>query len=546
MSKKTKKKPTHYAVARGLEVGIFKTWSEVARVTQGVSGSWYKGFQSKEEAEEWLKNEDVIVLSGELSTRQLEKRGHYVAAAVKGHSEDVEAAVKELSETLMKVQKEEQDATPIQTERKKKKKVDRKIKKKSINERKYENREKANLTKDQQTAMEVLLSGENCFVTGNAGTGKSYLLQEFVRQSEEAGKPVTVLAPTGVAAVNVEGKTIHSEMMMPLNVLEKEDYGILPELPDVIVIDEISMVRADLFNAVMNTIKLYEKELKVKIQVVLFGDFHQLPPVLTTEEKQYYSSIWGEQLFAFQTEVWKERNFRKIKLKEVVRQKEVELLENLDKIKVGDVSCIDWWNERVKNEKQEDAITVCGTNKTANKINNEGLAKLSGLAKVYKAKKEGDIKISETTAEYELKLKQGAKVIMIRNNGDLYQNGTIGIVLELKKDKILVRFGNNAVEVKRATWGNSRYEKTEEGWKETITGTVEQFPLKLAYAITIHKSQGKTFEKVNIIPEIFESGQLYVALSRCSTIEGINLMKTLKESHIEKINKEVLEFMKQE
>ena len=405
------------------------------------------------------------------------------------------------------------------------------------------------LTKEQKEALSILESGENVFLSGEAGTGKSFVLNEFIRKSKN--KNIIVCAPTGIAALNVGGSTLHRVFNIPVRALGPEEYNTKPSesliKADIIVIDEISMCRFDIFEYVIKTIKRAEEirqenENRKALQngegfrvldpkqLIVVGDFYQLPPVIVTRDKEYLEKYWEfdglSEGFAFQTRSWKTLNFRNAFLKEVVRQKDdIAYTKHLNMIRRGIPSAIGWFNENAAKTPMKDSIYLCGTNKTANKINDEKSAALSGAVYTYTAKTEGDVKENDKMTLDQLELKEGMQVMTLVNNiEEGYQNGSIGKIVSLKADSVGVQLNTGRyVEVRPYEWEIIGYEVQEDKLQRIVLGYFRQMPLKVAYAITIHKSQGQTYEKANILPDCFTVGQLYVALSRVQSINGLYL-----------------------
>lgn len=390
-----------------------------------------------------------------------------------------------------------------------------------------------NLTKSQQIAMNAFESGCSFFLTGKAGTGKSFVTREIINRCKETNKQVLVCAPTGIAAINVGGATIHSVFKAPVGIIapgrrctNKDCLNVI-KAADVVLIDEISMCRLDLFEFVMNSIKSQKK----RKQVILVGDFYQLPPVLSDTEKEAYDTVY-DSIFPFRSSLWSEMNILTIELKECVRTQEKRFVEALDDIRVG-VPHFDKFNYASKPD--ETAISLCTTNQKAGDINMAGLKKLGG---VYKAigRTTGKFLRRDMPTDEILHLAIGARVMMLNNSGN-WVNGTLGTIKAIKKKYIVVEQDNGEESfVYPNKWESKEYVTRNEnrnGKKESVldqvtVGTFLQYPLKLAWAITVHKSQGQTYDKVNVYPErFFSHGQMYVALSRCKTLEGMRVMGEL-------------------
>lgn len=412
-----------------------------------------------------------------------------------------------------------------------------------------ESQEKSDtLTHSQKEALDVLKSGCNVFLDGKAGTGKSFLTRLFLQYLYKKGKSVLVCAPTGIAALNIGGATLHLTFGVPVRMLlsheECEDRKKMKVIDraDVILIDEISMCRIDLFGFVARSILSSEERTGKKKQVVVVGDFHQLPPVLKSEEKKQFLKEYSNKLFAFESRLWDKLEIRTVELQEVVRQTDKRLIEALNNIRCGkpDFEC---FLQNVKDDPE--AISICATNNEAQRINSSMLEKLR-TKREYKASMWGAIPDVPTLGKLTLAI--GAHVIMLTNDEKKrWMNGTLGKVTKLHTDTVSVLMDNGGeYEVSRHTWEAKEYvlRTGANGHyiEEDTIGQFTQFPMKLAWAITIHKSQGQTFEKVNIHPEgIFSDGQLYVALSRGQSIDGIRIVGELKESHL-KMSQKVVDF----
>ena len=398
-----------------------------------------------------------------------------------------------------------------------------------------------NLTPSQKDALEALLGGQNVFLTGEAGTGKSYLLKHFV--SSLSGKNVLLTAPTGIAAININGATLHRTFKLPVDIISiAEDFISVPEVvqnADIIIIDEISMCRFDIFERVMKIIKAIEKD---DVQVVLVGDFLQLPPVLIEKDMEVYEHYNGKKLFAFESDLWHDFGFVTKQLKEVVRQTDLDFITHLNDARRGKKECISYFNN-LDNKKSGKPIEVCSKNRQVKKINDKSLKKLDGEACTYKLSleilKSGYcVTSNDKVVDDELTLKVGAQVMLCVNLSEKKVfNGQIGEVKEMYDDTILVDFEGREVEIERHSWPINSYEiyKDEKGKKKTRLVEVanySQMPLKLAFAITIHKSQGQTFKEAVVHPDCWLPGQLYVALSRVSSANGLYLATKIQENFL--------------
>lgn len=410
------------------------------------------------------------------------------------------------------------------------------------------------LSKDQKNALKLLENGENVFLTGEAGTGKSFLLNFYLSRNKSK-RNILITAPTGIAAINIGGTTLHRAFHAPLEPSINTKVNKVPKAvksADTIIIDEISMCRIDLFEFVMRTISLAETKMRTNKQVIVVGDFFQLSPVVTNQDREILSQAYpeSEKFYCFESKLWADRNFKIINLEIMMRQNDPILIQELNKARKGDVSCINFFNKRVTWDKDPQGITLCATNKEADKINKEEIDKLKGKLYKFKAGVTGNFTKSEYPTLETLSLKLGMRVMTIRN-GKGYLNGSLGYVNDISSEQITVELDNGKfVDIGVETWENLEYTTTQEidewGNKElkletSTIGKFIQFPLKPAYAITMHKSQGQTFEKVNLIPYSFAAGQLYVALSRVTTLNGLRLLTQITSDYL-KCDDKVLEF----
>lgn len=415
------------------------------------------------------------------------------------------------------------------------------------------------LSEEQKRIFDSLESTHsNYYITGKAGTGKSILLQYFVKNTR---KKVAVVAPTGVAALNVGGQTIHSFFKIKPDLIEKGDVDrvdfktkeILTHI-DAIVIDEISMVRVDLMEAISDKLKLARKnELPFGgVQLIMFGDLFQLPPVVNDGQlRRYFDHNYGG-IYFFNAPSIKESEVKKLELNHIFRQSDEEFKELLNAVRNGDHSAaiLTKINERVV-EKMPDGgfITLAGHNNTVSTINHEKLDKLATKKKTYIASITGDLKESAFPTEKYLKLKIGAQVMMLKND-KLYPgrwvNGTLGIIKHLEEDVIKVEIEGVEHSVTKETWNSIRYSYNAQERKldKEVVSSFTQFPVRLAWAITIHKSQGQTYQSVaiDLSEGAFAHGQTYVALSRCQNFDGLYLTGPIRTEDII-VDPDVIEFM---
>lgn len=396
---------------------------------------------------------------------------------------------------------------------------------------------------------------ENVFITGKAGTGKSMLLEYFKQNSK---KKLVIVAPTGVAAINVGGQTIHSLFRIPPTFLEKEKIRLQKDVAellrniDTIVIDEISMVRADLMDNIDYLMKKARKNFYPfgGAQVIMFGDLYQLPPVVNDRQLlKYFEEIHGGYYF-FNAHVWKETKLKVIELTEIFRQKDLSFKEILNNIREGKIHepQLQKLNLSVQNTAPETGvITLASTNFKANEINEYKLNRLFDPPKEFLANITGSFEASAFPTEETLKLKKGAQVMMLRNDKDKrFVNGSIGTVVNVKTKTVDVEINGEIFEVGNETWNkiNYHFDPETQKIKQEVVSSFSQLPLRLAWAITIHKSQGQTYEKVLIDMGngAFAHGQTYVALSRCTNLENLYLQKPIQKRDII-VDPKVVEFM---
>ena len=405
-------------------------------------------------------------------------------------------------------------------------------------------------TNEYLAAHDFLRDGDgHLFVTGRAGTGKSTLLTSLRGMVTEE---MVVLAPTGLAAVNVGGQTIHSFFGFPPRLIRPDDIrrsrnGRLMRRLKFLVIDEVSMVRSDLMWAIDQSLRVNRgrpREAFGGVRLALFGDLHQLPPVVNDAEvAEHLESSYGGPFF-FSVPALKEGSGTAlVELTHVFRQRDEALLAVLNKVREGDVDEDDLGllNTRVHPIRTlaegEPYVILTPTNAAAGRINMAYLNALPGAPHPYAAKTTGEFNQSAQPTEGTLMLKPGAKVMLLRNDPDKrWVNGTIARVARLEEKRVWVEVDGEEHEVEQVSWESRRYafDKDAEKIVETVAGTFTQFPLRLAWALTIHKSQGLTLDKVYIDlgGGTFAHGQAYVALSRCRTLEGLALKRPLRPSDI--------------
>lgn len=409
-------------------------------------------------------------------------------------------------------------------------------------------------------------SEKNIFITGKAGTGKSTFLNYF---RENTKKEIAVLAPTGVAAVNIKGQTIHSFFNFKPDITPHKVNEIKPKKPQLykkiqtIVIDEISMVRADLLDCVDKFLRLHGKNKNKPfggIQMIFIGDLYQLPPVVTSREKDIFKEFYKTPYF-FDAHVFSECELEFIEFDKVYRQSDSSFLEILNSIRNDTITekAIQILNSRVKSDfvpnKDEFYVYLTTTNKMAEEINNERLSKIKGKEFIYYGYIDGQFSDSELPTSEKLLLKINAQVMLLNNDAlGRWINGDIGKIIDIESRKtepdiIFIELtSGEIVEVTPFKW--EMYEFYFDSKKKKIltevVGQFTQYPIKLAWAITIHKSQGLTFDKViiDLGKGTFSHGQLYVALSRCRTLEGLILKKPISKKHIF-LDRRIIKFLTQ-
>jgi hypothetical protein len=402
----------------------------------------------------------------------------------------------------------------------------------------------------------VQYTGQNIFLTGKAGTGKTTFLKSL---KEKSPKRMIVVAPTGVAAINAGGVTIHSFFQLsfaPQIGIEneqirqmrfnKEKINIIRSL-DLLVIDEISMVRADILDAIDRVMRRFKNGRKPfgGAQVLMIGDLQQLAPVIKNEEWNLLRREY-ETIYFFSSKVLQETKFVSIELRHVFRQHDDKFIAILNKVrdnKLDQEAVIELNKRHLPNFQPNDIdgyITLCTHNVQADRINEAKLRSIQSKAQVFTARIEGKFPEYSYPTEFELKLKIGAQVMFVKNDPSpekLFYNGKIGMITDIDDDTVFVRCpdDDDEIAVTPLLWENVKYsidEITSE-IKEETEGSFNQVPLKLAWAITIHKSQGLTFERAIIDAEAsFAHGQVYVALSRCKTLEGMVLSTPISNRSI--------------
>ena len=424
----------------------------------------------------------------------------------------------------------------------------------------------------QQALQIIQYTRRSLFLTGKAGTGKSTFLRYI---SQNTKKKNVILAPTGIAAINAGGQTLHSFFKLPFHPLLPNDsrynarnirktlkYNgeltkLLREL-ELIIIDEISMVRADIIDFIDKVLRIYCRNMREPFggkQLLLVGDIFQLEPVIKEEEWRLMQPFYASAYF-FSAKVWQEMELLSIELRKVYRQSDSEFIAILDRIRENratdqDLAAINSrYGATYEPSSRNLEITLATRRDTVDWLNEQKLSELDGESSTFKGKIKGEFPLTSLPAPMELEIKPGAQVIFVKNDKEKrWVNGTIGIVIGIDEEEGIIGVcdeDGNEYDVGVEIWENMRYTYDEKEQKivEELLGTFQQFPLRLAWAITVHKSQGLTFRQVKIDFSgggAFAGGQTYVALSRCTSLKGITLEEPIRRSDIF-VRNEVVQF----
>ena len=403
------------------------------------------------------------------------------------------------------------------------------------------------LGQEFQDVLDVLENtSKSVFLTGRAGTGKSTLLQLFRRTTR---KKTIVLAPTGVAALNVKGQTIHSFFGFPPRPdfedhISKRKFRKTYKKMEVLIIDEISMVRADILDGIDLFLRINRENDQAfgGVQMVFIGDLFQLPPIVSDPVEKMKFQLHYESAYFFSSQVIKSGfDYEMIELNKIYRQDNRHFIRLLEAIRLNriDYDDLEDLNERCEPDFQggDFYITLTSINRIADSVNRKEILKLTDKAYHFHASVEGKFDPRQYPTEISLELKKGAQVMFIKNDPQKrYVNGTIGKISKLDDYEVFVEVESESgelseIEVELTDWEILKYKMNDQKGeiKSEVVGKFSQLPLKLAWAVTIHKSQGKTFNKViiDLGRGAFEHGQTYVALSRCRTLEGIVLKKPI-------------------
>ena len=417
---------------------------------------------------------------------------------------------------------------------------------------------------EMQKALQIIqFTRRSLFLTGKAGTGKSTFMRHIAATIK---KKHIILAPTGIAAINAGGSTLHSFFKLPFHPLlptdkrysarnirdtlkyNGEKTKLLREV-ELIIIDEISMVRADIIDFIDKVLRIYNRNMREPFggkQLLLVGDIYQLEPVIKEDERQLLRPFYPS-CFFFDAHVFREMQLIAVELKKVYRQRDAQFISLLDHIRTSQVSDNDLRllnarvNAEIGTEEGRLSITLSGRRDTVDYINEKQLNTLPDQPTIFYGHIEGEFPESSLPTPIELEVKTGAQVLFIKNDKERrWVNGTLGTIIGFGDEEdgiIYVRTEDGRdFDVEREIWSNVRYTFNEKEQKieEEEIGSYQQFPLRLAWAITVHKSQGLTFNnvKIDFTGGVFAGGQTYVALSRCTSLQGISLQEPIRRENI--------------
>jgi ATP-dependent DNA helicase PIF1 len=405
------------------------------------------------------------------------------------------------------------------------------------------------INEDFKRALE-LIEGQNqsTYITGKAGTGKSTLLK-YLRATTK--KNVVVLAPTGLAAINVGGQTIHSFFRLPPKLIKVADIrpsrnAILYQKLGAVIIDEVSMVRADLMDGIDYSLRLNRRKMNEPfggVQMIFFGDLFQLPPVIKGRAlADYFDQTYGGPYF-FCSKVFDSSRVWCVDLTKIYRQSDPDFISILNSVRENNLTSdlLQLLNNSVapniENGAQGNYVTLTPTNQAANGINEAFLEAMKEKGYEYQAQVQGKFDQSDYPTEANLRLKKGAHIMLLRNDpSKRWVNGTLARVSDLAENRITIDIDGSKYEVNKEIWEKLEYyyDRRENRIEEKVIGSFEQYPIRLAWAITIHKSQGQTFQRIHVDlgTGAFSHGQTYVALSRCTSLNGIKLARPVERRDI--------------
>lgn len=422
---------------------------------------------------------------------------------------------------------------------------------------------------DFQKAFELIENtSRHLFITGKAGSGKSTFLQYACRNSS---KNIVVLAPTGVAALNVQGQTVHRFFGFPVNIsVEKiTSRQFTPRAKRIyqkmqtLIIDEVSMLRADILDCVDAFLRLYGPQTDTPfggVQMVFVGDLYQLPPVVSNQEQGFFAKRYASPYF-FSATVFKAIPLEVIELNKIYRQTDQQFIELLNRIRGNQVleSDIALLNSRLGTNSADSAasgfrISLTTTNQLADSINRRKLEALDGRSHISQAVVDGSFSPDYYPTAEQLEFKSGAQIMFLNNDAkNRWVNGSVGHIEDIRFSEEKIKFvrvrlqdGQRLVDVFPYTWEIYKFALEGREIISEVIGSYTQFPFRLAWAVTIHKSQGKTFDNIEIDlgSGTFATGQLYVALSRCTSFEGISLTKPVQRRHV-LTDERIIDFMRQ-
>lgn len=406
--------------------------------------------------------------------------------------------------------------------------------------------DKTPLTAEQQGALKAMMSGQNVFLTGKGGTGKSRVVREFVKIGKQN---LVCLASTGLAALNLgKAATIHSFFELQIGVADfkRDSLSLYRKLSsvDVILIDEISMVRSDVFAAMDEALRYYldRDEPFGGKQLIVVGDFYQLPPVVNDDNLRLYLEAHFDGEYAFCCQAWHDAGFARFNLRTVMRQRDADYIKVLDAVRHSSIALKDGLNRlagRVE-AKPDDAIALCCTRAQAESINLNYLAALPDRGARFRGQIKGRFPFDQLPADWILSVKRGEQIMLLSNRpgvtGYDYVNGEFGTIIDHNDrfQTITVKLPEKIVSVSPAKWSNYEYffnEETEQLEQKEV-GSFMQFPIAPAYATTIHKAQGQTLSKAHVVlgRGCFANGQLYTALSRVRDFESLSLDRPVRVS----------------